>query len=280
MTPPMTSRAAACRWHQGLLANAAVILVTVLALMSPRSVGAWGGDGHRIVAELAERQLSAPARVEVDRLLALEPGATLATVSTWADENRSHSTSAWHYVNLPRGGTDSCTYDAERSCIDGHCVVDAIERQAAVLSSNAPDAARLKALKYVVHFVADVHQPLHGGFADDRGGNQFQVLAFGKGTNLHALWDSGLIGQWPGGSALLLNEAGTVKDAADGGKAPGRWAEESCRIVATEGFYPGSHKIDAGYTVLWAPVLKERLAAAGVRLAKVLNEALGRSLGR
>ena len=248
--------------------------------MSPLPVGAWGGDGHRIVAELAERQLSAPARAEVDRLLALEPGATMASVSMWADESRSPSTSAWHYVNLPSEGAAACKYDADRSCIDGHCVVDAIERQAAVLSSKAPDAARLKALKYVVHFVADVHQPLHGGFAEDRGGNQFQVQAFGKGTNLHALWDSGLIDHWPGGAPALLEEAGAVKDPADSGKAPGSWAEESCRIVAAEGFYPSGHKIDAGYPALWALVLKQQLAAAGKRLAAVLNESLGGLAGR
>ena len=257
MTPYMNSRVAARRRHQGLLAHAASLLATVLALMSPMSAGAWGGDGHRIVAELAERQLSAPAKNEVDRLLALEPGATMASLSTWADEYRSPSTSAWHYVNLPRDGADSCAYDAERSCIDGHCVVDAIGRQAAVLSSKAPDEARLKALKYVIHFIADLHQPLHGGFAQDRGGNQFQVQAFGKGTNLHAVWDSGLIDHWPGGAPALLEEAGVVKDAADGGKAPGRWAEESCRIVSADGFYPGGHKIDAAYNEKWAPVLKQ-----------------------
>lgn len=255
-------------------------MATVLALMSPLSGGAGGGDGHRIVAALAERQLSAPARAEVNRLLALEPGATMASVSTWADESRAPSTSAWHYVNLPRDGAAACTYLADTSCIDGHCVVDAIERQSAVLRSKAPDDVRLKALKYVVHFVADVHQPLHGGFADDRGGNQFQIQAFGRGTNLHALWDSGLIEQWPGGAPALLEEAGAVKNSAAGSRAPGRWAEESCRIVASDGFYPGGHKYDAGYTVLWAPVLMERLATAGNRLAVVLNEVLGRSAGR
>ena len=219
--PPQGSRLPTCQYHSivapfvetargrhpCLPAYAAHLLATVLALMSPLSAGAWGGDGHRIVAELAGRQLSVPAKAEVDRLLALESGATMASVSTWADESRSPSTSAWHYVNLPRDGSAACTYDADRSCIDGHCVVDAMERQAAVLSSKAPDAARLKALKYLIHFVADVHQPLHGGFADDRGGNQFQVQAFGKGTNLHALWDSGLIDQWPGGAATARASA-------------------------------------------------------------------------
>ena len=83
---------------------------------------------------------------EVDPLLALEPGATLASISTWADDTRTPSTAAWHYVNLPRDS--GCRYDAARDCPDGQCVVAAIERQHKVLMSTAPDVDRLKALKY------------------------------------------------------------------------------------------------------------------------------------
>lgn len=114
-------------------------------------------------------RLSPAARAQVERLLALEPEATLASISTWADEVRSPTTAAWHYVNFPRDA--DCHYDTNRMCIQGNCVVGAIERQLAVLPSDAPDEKRLLALKYVVHFIGDVHQPLHAGFADDRGGN-------------------------------------------------------------------------------------------------------------
>ena len=130
--------------------------------------------------------------------------ASLASISTCADDNRTPVTAPWHYVNLPRDGT--CRYEAERDCVSESCVVAAIERQAAVLASSASDEARLSALKYVVHFVADVHQPLHAGFADDRGGNTYQLQAFGRGTNLHAVWDTALIQliqQWPGGAGGL-----------------------------------------------------------------------------
>jgi nuclease S1 len=234
---------------------------------------AWGADGHRLVAELAGRQLSAPAKADLERLLSQEPGSTLESISTWPDENRSPATSAWHYVNLPRDS--NCTYDAARSCIQGMCVVGAIERQAAVLASDAPDEARLKALKYVVHFVADVHQPLHGGFADDRGGNSFQLQAFGRGTNLHALWDSGLIGEWPGGIPSLRAALLTSGDRTKAAFSPGAWAEESCRVVRSDGFYPASHKLDPEYPTRWSATLAARLSAAGERLGQVLNESLG-----
>ena len=138
--------------------NLRAIAALLTALCLPLKASAWGFEGHRLIAELAEAQLTPEAKAEVNRLLALEPGATLASISTWADENRSPSTAAWHYVNLPRDS--ACKYEAERDCPDGQCVVGAIERQSKVLASSATDADKLKALKYVVHFVGDVDQPV------------------------------------------------------------------------------------------------------------------------
>lgn len=163
----------------------AAILALILAWAGP--AGAWGNEGHQIVALIADRHLTPVAKRKVQQLLALEPGATLASISTWADEHRSPATAAWHYVNLPKG---NCRYDPARDCPDGRCVVAAIERQVAIYRSNANPEEQLKALKYIVHLVADVHQPLHAGYADDKGGNTYQLQAFGRGTNLHALWDT------------------------------------------------------------------------------------------
>ena len=255
-------------WRRALR-RAALLAIMV---MQPLGAGAWGIEGHQIVAEAAQKLLTASARAEVDRLLALELGATLASVSTWADKFRSPSTAPWHFVNLPRDS--NCTYDPDRSCVQGACVVGAIERQAEVLASRAADEDRLKALKYVVHFVADVHQPLHAGFADDRGGNSFQLQAFGRGTNLHALWDSALLQQWPGGFTAL-RAAVEADNTADSNPSPGRWAEASCRVVTTEGFYPDGHKLDDEYARRWGATLVQQLAAAARRLAMVLNQTLG-----
>jgi nuclease S1 len=239
-------------------------------LLHPRAAQAWGAQGHQLVAEYAQDRLSSQARAEIDRLLALEPGASLVSVSTWADEKRSPATAAWHYLNFPRDA--DCSYDAAISCIDGNCVVGSIERQAAILASNAPDAERLKAMKYLVHMVADVHQPLHAGFADDRGGNKFQIQAYGRGTNLHALWDSALIDNWPGGMPALRMAMAAADAERDGDAVVA--AQESCRIVSSVGFYPGGRKVGADYEQHWSATLVQRLSTAGARLAVVLESAV------
>lgn len=249
------------------------LALTVAALgLLPLQVRAWGADGHRLVATVAEGLLTPAAKAEAERLLALEPGATLASISTWADEVRNPATAAWHYVNFARGG--SCTYNAEPLCPGGACVVAAIDRQAAILASAAPDADRLVALKYVVHLVGDVHQPLHAGYGDDRGGNGFQLQAFERGTNLHALWDSALIRNWPGGVTAL--QVAVIAHAVRPAGTAAAWAEASCRIVAMPGFYPASHVLDAGYPQQWNLPLQRQLALASRNLAAALNRALGR----
>ncbi len=242
------------------------------AVATPLPAAAWGVVGHRLVAELAENQLTPAARTEINRLLALEPGATLTSIATWADENRSLGTGAWHYVNFPRGG--DCSYDAAKLCVGGNCVVEALNTQLALLASKAPDAERLVALKYVVHLVGDVHQPLHAGFLDDRGGNSFQLQAFDRGTNLHALWDSGLIGAWLGGPDALREGVQADKTAVLVAPGPASWAEESCKVVSAPDFYPEKRTLDASYPARWNPELERRLKAASTRLAAVLNESL------
>lgn len=246
-------------------------------LAASQAALAFGGVGHRLIAEMAEARLSPAARAEATRLLAQEPGATLVSVSTWADENRSLGTARWHYVNFHRG--EPCQYQPARLCIEGDCVVGALEKQIALLASTAPDAERLLALKYVVHLVADVHQPLHAGFFDDRGGNSFQLQAFDRGTNLHSLWDTGMLINWPGGEDAFKLAAkaapaspAPVSQAVEG--TPVSWAEESCRIVAQEGFYPDKRTLDAAYPERWGATLLQRVQGASQRLAEVLNTAL------
>jgi hypothetical protein len=241
------------------------LLIAVLALLVS-TAHAWGTQGHQVIASLAHAQLTAKAKTEVDRLLALEPGATLASISTWADETRNKTTAPWHYVNFPR---DTCTYDPARGCPDDQCVVGAIDKQLAILASNASDEKRLVALKYVVHLVADVHQPLHAGYADDRGGNTYQIQAFGRGTNLHSLWDTGLI-ENTGLDTAAMTAKLLAMPAPAGNLDAARVAEESCRIVGTAGFYP-ERKVDLEYVERFTPVMEKKLAAAGARLAAMLN---------
>ena len=253
------------------------LLLALSGLSLAPMAGAWGVDGHRVIGEFAQSQLSPNARAEVGRLLSLEPGATLGSIANWADEHRTSADAAWHYVNLARD--QNCRYDPARDCAQGQCVVAAIDRQAAILNSRAGELDRLKALKYLVHFVGDIHQPLHAGFADDRGGNTVQLQAYGRGTNLHALWDTALLVNWPGGVASLTHEIETavkspVAAAVRGVTDPARWAEESCQIVEEHWFYPDRRKLEPEYAERAQQVARNRLILASRRLAELLNRIL------
>jgi hypothetical protein len=276
---PLSSLSVQLSRNATLLALAAAWLVLNL---TTNPAQAWGTQGHQVVANLAQAQLSVGARREVDRLLATEPGQTMASISTWADEHRNPATAPWHYVNFPKS---SCTYSAERDCPDGQCVVAAIDRQTIILAAAGSDASRLRALKYLVHLQADVHQPLHAGYAKDRGGNSYQLQTFMRASNLHAVWDSGLIRALDQDTEvmtarLLVSGRSDKSLALAHGHAAGSTAvlaaEESCRIVGLAGFYPG-RLVDLAYVQRFTPLMEQRLQQAGARLAVTLNQALPES---
>ena len=212
------------------------------------------------------------ARAEADRLLSLEPGATLVSVSTWADEVRGRSTAKWRYIGLP---SDDCSYVRDRDCADGACVVEAIEARASILKSTQSDAARLAALKFVVHLVADVHQPLHASGHGDKGGGLYQVRAFGRGTTLHVLWDSSMAQHRLGGMSELARDAQASQPSAPTGVSRAAdWAQQSCRAANTQGFYPDERLIGQAYVDRWDAPLVQHLGAAARRLAGLLNSRL------
>ncbi|HEY4555313.1 MAG TPA: S1/P1 nuclease [Lysobacter sp.] len=267
------------------------LFLCLLAVTPPAF--AWGALGHRLVGALAEDELTPAARRELATLLAGEAEPTLAGIATWADELRSSDpglgrrSAPWHYVNLAE---HDCGYDAARDCPRGDCVVEAINRQAARLADRTqPLEARRQALKFLVHFVGDVHQPLHAGYAHDKGGNTYQVSLPGKngsdarrrGSNLHSLWDSGLLND------MALDEAAHLKRLRAMSPAPARsraslrpdasaWAMQSCRVVLGAGFYPKDRRIGPAYARTWQPVVDSQLRQAGTRLAQTLNTALER----
>ncbi|AKC88169.1 endonuclease [Pseudoxanthomonas suwonensis] len=261
----------------------AILLSLPLALALALPAQAWGPLGHRLVARLAEPDLTPQARATVARLLAGEPEPTLPGIANWADELRSSDpglgrrSARWHYVNLDG---DGCGYDAARDCPRGDCVVAALEKQTAILADpGRTDAERRQALKFVVHFVGDVHQPLHAGHAHDRGGNDYQVNYRNKGSNMHSLWDSGLLNArrldedaWLARLRALPAPPPVSPMPAD---APRLWAEQSCRVVAAPGFYPRGHVIDEAYVDAHLPIAERQLRLAGAHLAATLNAALG-----
>jgi len=269
-----------------MLASRRLLAGLLAALAVTPAVHAWGRQGHAIVAELAQRRLSPAAEAEVERLLAPEHTRSLADIASWADELRddasrealAKATSKLHYINFR---SDDCAYVPPRDCPGDQCVVGGLDRYVAVLADRSqPDALRLEALKFVVHFVGDVHQPLHAGYRDDKGGNAYQVQFQGKGTNLHSVWDSGLLGthgkDWRAYAAELESRAPVslpqLIPPLDNPYA--QWAEQSC--AATRDIYPDGHKIDDAYVAAELPVAESQLRIAGTRLAEVLNRALAK----
>lgn len=257
------------------------LLFSLTLLHSPQAQ-AWGGQGHRLVARVAETELTPQAQKQVDLLLAGEPDPTLHGIASWADQLREHDpdlgkkTSRWHYVNL---GENGCGYEPPRDCPGGDCVIVALKVQAALLADRSQTLeTRRQALKFVVHFVGDIHQPMHAGYAADKGGNDFQLQFNGKGTNLHSLWDSGMIYDRHLDDDAYLAEL--LKLPATPAAKPVlppdavAWAQASCRVAIAPGVYPSSHVLPEGYVAQYRPLAEAALRQAGDRLAAILNAAL------
>ncbi len=269
-------------WGRLVLA-ASLCLAHLTLAQSPAE--AWGKKAHRLVAGVAESLLDDQTRQAVDELTGPRG---LVGVATWADEIRDArpETGPWHYVNIPLGDQE---YDPRKHCSSptgGACVVAAIERFATQLANPAESrAARAEALKFVTHFVADIHQPLHC-VAEARGGNDILVEFLGHRTrpvsgdpwNLHAVWDAGLLHR----SALKerayrahlleLLRTDLLEDGQRG--APADWAMESHRLAAEVALkVPASGRIGRGYARVATRVIDRQLALAGFRLAGVLRAA-------
>jgi nuclease S1 len=270
----------------------AFVVCALLTALSPTAAHAWGGYGHRLIARLAETELTPQARAEVARLLGAADDRKrgqrmLGDIADWADDLRDdhpalgRATTRWHYINL---GEDRCRYAPRKHCPDGNCVIGAIETQRGILADRKqPAEARARALKFLVHFVGDAHQPLHAGYARDKGGNTFQIRLNGKGSNLHTLWDREIVASAKLGEDRYLQHLlrMPLPDAArmDIGK-PIAWTEASCRIVLRDGFYPPRAKIEPAYFTQWRPTADAQMRIAGHRLAAMLNDTLSTAPAR
>lgn len=258
-----------------------LIPILALLLLSSPALG-WSKQGHQLVGELAERDLSPNARAQVALLLEGEPEPSLAGVSVWADEIRAAGTELgqrsrpWHYINFDR---DGCDYQPARECPDGNCVIGAINAQAKILGDrDRPLQERREALKFVVHFIGDAHQPMHAGFRADRGGNNFQLRYLNEGSNLHGIWD-----YWLLRSAELDNLAyverlqampAPVDATLEADNPAAEWTLESCRLIASAAIYPPKRRINTAYLDKHRPLAEQRIRLAGLRLARVINAAL------
>jgi len=266
--------------------------IASLLLLINAPAGAWGELGHRLVGELAQRQLTPEANARVRELLRTEPVPTLAAIAMWADQMRTSdperfkATGGWHYVNIQE---KSCRFVASRDCPDGACVLGAIDAQTRLLrDSSQPVEVRRDALKFIVHFVGDVHQPLHSSNRPDKGANEFEISLrtdippeeYARerykngimGTNLHAVWDYYVLAS----AKLTLGEYADRLAAAPRSSTPQSspedWARESCKLIDRRALYPRSHKMNAKYLNKMRPLAEKRVVQAADRLARLLNE--------
>jgi hypothetical protein len=274
------------------------------------SAFAWGPEGHAIVADIAQAHLSRAASAEITRLLKTERHARLDDISSWADDYRSThpDTGPFHFVDIPLKETRydesrDCHYDKNNNRVtELTCIVDKLPEYVAILSDTTKtDAERVEALKFVVHFVGDIHQPLHAEDNSDRGGNNVLLTYYGNDTKLHAIWDGGIIEHqfgWKLGAHFSFNHAVVAAEAANLDKqisTADRSAWATAGVLSgfpatVEGWANETHMLaPAAYNNLpndrtgdWEnayqgyamPVIEAQLERGGVRLAEVLNEAL------
>lgn len=241
---------------------------------------AWGPQGHRVVAVIAQANLTPAAREQVAALLG--PMDSLAAESSWADDTRNDfsETGPWHYIDIP---LDANSINLARDCPQGNCVIGKIEEYERVLKdSHTSEASRRLALRFLIHFVGDLHQPLHCEDNHDKGGNEVQVNFFGQPSNLHSVWDSGILGKiQPYGNKLadLLNSRITPVEKTQWSKGTlADWAMEGhniARDVAYKNLPSGSPaELGQAYVDAATPVVETQLEKAGIRLAVILNRLL------
>lgn len=234
----------------------------------------WGPTGHRVTGAVAEKYLSKKARRAIGRIL---DGQSLALASTWMDEVRSDSTYTymgdWHWVTVP----DGHTYRSSVKNANGD-IIYTLERIIRELKSRTLTAAEeTERLRVLIHLVGDLHQPLHVGTRDDRGGNDVKVKWFGNASNLHKVWDSDMIDDTrlsytELAASLEIPPAGVVRQWQTG--AVETWAAEN-QVYETMLYDYGDGRLGYRYAYVNLPVVRKRLLQAGVRLAGILNDIYG-----
>lgn len=269
-----------------VLAAGAAALVAFASSAQPAF--AWGASGHSIVAELAQRRLTPRAADRVAELLG--QGVSLASIASWADDVRDQRPYGynWHFVSIPNAEN---TYDVTRDCrtqYGGDCVLGELARLQNEVRCSRNPITRTEALRYIVHFIGDMHQPLHT-FGEARGGNDIPVTFDVRGavcrsgcpvvqTNLHSVWDTLLIERtvYAWGTYVDRIEGGWMRtadaEAIRGGNSVA-WAEQSHaaaqRIVAR---VPENGVLDEAYYRDTLLTLDSQLGAGGIHLAEFLNE--------
>ncbi|MGM5471101.1 S1/P1 nuclease [Flavobacteriaceae bacterium LMO-SS05] len=249
-------------------------LVLSLFLITTTNAGVkWGPTGHRTVGEIASKHLTSKAKREIKKLL---NGESLALASTFGDEIKSdkryNKYYTWHYINMPL----DADYDASKQNPKGDLVSGIAYCKSVILDKNASDKDKAFYLRLLIHLIGDLHQPMHVGLEEDKGGNDFKVKWFYKDTNLHSIWDSKMIDDYGMSYTELAQNAdyltkeqiqelekGTVID----------WVNDTHKL--TRQVYASSSEGDNlryEYSYKFLNVARKQMQIAGIRLAKTLNE--------
>ena len=249
--------------------------IFLLCLLMASQAFAWGQNGHRAVGLVAEQHLSKKAKKNIMKLLEEN---TLAEVSVWMDDIKSdHAydhTHDWHWVTVP----DGQTYEQAEKNPNGDIIAQIEKTTNALKAGNLSKEQEQEYIKYLIHLVGDVHQPLHVGGGDDQGGNAVKVQWFYQPSNLHRVWDSDMIDSKslsftevvrflgePGKDQIKQWQSSTVRD----------WANESMSYRAQVYDLPEDKKLGYRYAYENYDLVEQRLLQAGIRLAGLLNEIYG-----
>jgi len=235
----------------------------------------WGGVGHKTVATIAENHLTPEAKMAIKALLGDQ---SIADIASWADEVRNtpeyRATGPLHYVDLPLGYTFA-QFSDEVKKQDGNVYTAMLKYEAELKSNSTDNAEKAIALKFLVHFIGDAHQPMHVSRAEDKGGNSIQVQFNGQKSNLHSLWDSGLISR-EGKSFDQMAKDYDTATPADIQKwqkdSPMQWLWESYQAsTKIYGDIEKNNALDDAYYQANIPLVQQRIEMAGIRLAGELN---------
>jgi hypothetical protein len=245
-----------------------------MLILTPQLAFSWGKTGHRIVGEIAQAHLSPRAQKKITKILKHEG---LAHISNWPDFIRSDNKisakyKTWHYVNIPKGKK----YEVSQKNKKGD-LITAIEYFRKKLTSKTTSIKeRKESLSFLVHLLGDLHQPLHTGFATDRGGNSISLKWFGEPTNLHRVWDENIISSeklsYTEYSKKLNHKGITLAKIKNWQKGtPITWMYESRSLLSEIYKFEKNKYWEYKYMYVHIKTLDQQLLLAGLRLAQVLN---------
>lgn len=251
--------------------------ILALALLMTMTLQAlpWGKTGHRVIGLIAERHLSKKAKKQIDKILKDE---TLAEVSNYMDfiraDDRYDHMAPWHYCTIP----DGQTYEEAGTPEEGDAIVAIQKFTEELRTKKFTEGDEAFTLKLLVHLIGDIHQPLHVGNGEDKGGNDVKLDYFWSSSNLHRVWDSGIIdGQQYG----YTEYADWIDHASDSNREKWEndelmdWIYESQQLRNECYELPENMKIAYDYDYEHLDLVNQRLLQAGIRLAAVLNEIYG-----